>query len=121
MEGGDELDYGVPMKKVPLHPSHRGTSYVPRAIREKRAAEARNARDAYEEEEETFVGMDGEERSATVAKRKKSRVLGETSPPRRSRDEVFAPTEGDDGGVGGEMGDGYEEPQQEDGPPRNRS
>ena len=71
----DQLDYGVPMKKMPLHPSHRGTSYVPRAVREQRAADARKA--AYEQEEETYVGLDGEEKTGLVAKRKRGRALGE--------------------------------------------
>ena len=80
---GEELDFGVPMKKVPLHPSHRGTSYVPRAIRQQRAVDARAAkREVYQDEEETYVGLDGEEKTAKVAKRTKSRMIGETSPPR---------------------------------------
>ena len=85
------MDYGIPMKKVPLHPSHRGTSYVPRAVREQRAADARKA--AYGQEEETYVGLGGEEKTGLVAKRKRGRTIGESSPP-RDRKAVLAPSEG---------------------------
>ena len=75
-EGGDEAV--VPMKKVAVHPSHRGTNYIPRALREGAGTKPRRPPSPdYEDAEETYV-HDGEEKTGTVPKRVRGRHTGGT-------------------------------------------
>jgi len=68
----------VPMKKVAIHSSHRGTNYVPRALREDRGSKARRPPSPdYEDAEETYM-HDGEEKTGTVPKRVRGKHTGGT-------------------------------------------
>jgi hypothetical protein len=71
-EGGDEGNgkEPVPMKKVEIHSSHRGTNYIPRALRENRGSKAvrRPPSPELEDAEETYM-FDGEEKTGYIPKR----------------------------------------------------
>lgn len=66
------------MKKVAIHSSHRGTNYIPRALREGQGGKARRPPSPdYEDAEETYM-HDGEEKTGTVPKRVRGRHTGGT-------------------------------------------
>ena len=80
-EGGDEAV--VSMKKVAVHSSHRGTNYIPRALRDGAGSKPRRPPSPdYEDAEETYM-HDGEEKTGMVPKRVRGKHTGGT--PGRGR------------------------------------
>jgi hypothetical protein len=80
-EGGDDAggaDAPVPMAKVGIHPSHRGTTYIPRALREGGGSKAKRAPSPELEDAEEVYMFDGEEKTGMVPKRVRRKYTGGT-------------------------------------------
>ena len=79
------------MAKVAVHKSHRGTNYIPRALRENRGSKQvrRPPSPELEDAEETYM-FDGEEKTGAIPKRVRRKYTGGTPGRGKKGDEEDA-------------------------------